>query len=157
MLPAPATMAAPPRMNSSGSSIPAVPPPPVDGAPTGTGLDDWAGVAADGETADGETAGVVVRGVGAGGVVVRPGDRLAVAEPLVPDENGGGVAEDGDDEQAATEASMAAVIQLAAISLAVSLVLALTMCTLMASPHASGRRRGLFRSPCRKERSPLAY
>jgi hypothetical protein len=145
-------MAAPPRIKSSGSSTPAVPPPPVDGAPTGIGLADWVRVAADGEAAR-----VVVPRVGVAGAAVLPGDRLPVAGLLLPGENVGGVAEGGDDEQAATEASMAAVTQLAAVSLALSLVPALTMCTLMGSPHASGRWRGLFRSRCWKGRSPLAY
>jgi hypothetical protein len=149
MLAAPATMAAPPRMKSSGSSTPAVPPPPVDGAPTGIGLADWVRVAAGWVrvAADREAAGAVAPGSGLAGVAVLPGERLPVAEPLLPGENVGGVAEGGDDEQAATEASMAAVTQLAAVSLALSLVPALTMCTLMGSPHASGRRPGPFQVP----------
>jgi hypothetical protein len=147
-------MAAPPRMKSSGSSVPAVPPPPVDGAPTGTWLDGWR---------DGEAAGVVLAGAGLAGVVVLlagellAGELLPVAGPLLPGENVGGVAEGGDDEQAATEASMATVMQPAAASLALSLVPGLTMCALIGSPHASGRKRGLFRSRCWNRRSPLAY
>jgi hypothetical protein len=133
MLPAPATMAAPPRMNSSGSCTPAVPPPPVDGAPAGIGLADWMGAVA------GEVAGALVAGAGAAGVAVPlPGERLPVAGLRLPGENVGGVAEGGDDEQAATEASMAAVMKPAAASLALSLVPALTMCTLIRSPHTSG-------------------
>lgn len=107
-------------------------------APTGTGLADWVGVAGGCEA-----AGVLVPGVGVAVVAVVLGERLPVAGPLLPGENVGGVAgdRDGDDEQAATEASMAAVMQLAAASLALG-----TMRTLMGSPHASGRWRGLFRS-----------
>jgi hypothetical protein len=145
-------MAAPPRIKSSGSSAPAVPPPPVDGAPTGIGLADWVRV-----VAGGEAAGVLVPGAGVAGVAVLLGGRLPVAELLLPGENVGGVAGDRDDEQAATEARMAAEMQLAAVSLALGLVPVLTMCTLMGSPHASGRWRGLFRCRCWKGRSSLAY
>jgi|HubBroStandDraft_3_1064219.scaffolds.fasta_scaffold222414_1 hypothetical protein len=132
MLPAPATMAAPPRRNSSGSCSPAVPPPPVAGAPTGTGLD---GARLDGGSwlADGD-ADVLAVGVGVAGRVVL----LTVVEWLTAGENEGGVAADEGEEQAATEAEarMAKVAQLAAVSLALSLVSAPVMCIFTGPPHA---------------------
>jgi hypothetical protein len=131
MLPAPARMAAPPRLKSKGSWSPAVPPPPVAGAPTGTGRADRSRVG------DGDAEGLAL-GLG----VVDPagllGERLAVAEPLAPGENEGGVAEGEDPEQAATEAeaTMAKVAQLAAVTFALSPAATLVMCMLMGSPHA---------------------
>lgn len=148
MLPAPAKMAAPPRLKSRGSWSPAVPPPPVAGAPTGTGLADRRGVA-DG-VADGDADGLALR-LGVVDPAVVLGERLAVAESLAPGENEGGVADGEDAEQAATEAeaSMAQVTQLAAVSLALSPVPTLVSCILMGSPHASGSWRSVSRGTCK--------
>jgi hypothetical protein len=140
MLPAPARMAAAPRPKRAGSRSPAVPPPPVSGAPAGTGL---AGRSPD---ADDDGLGVVgpalpVAGVVSGGVL--PAELLTVAEPLDPGENVGGDADGEDPEQAATEADaiMATLAQLAAVTRARSPVPALFMGILMESPHAGVRPR----------------
>jgi hypothetical protein len=73
MLPAPARIAAPPRVTSRVSWNPAVPPPPVSGAAVGKALADWVGVG----------VGVgVAEGVGVAGLLA---EALADALALLPD------------------------------------------------------------------------
>jgi hypothetical protein len=98
-----------------------VPPPPVAGAPTGTGLAVW--LCATVGVAEGELAlglGELGEAVLLAGWVVL----LTVAERLLADENGGGVDDGEDPEQAATEAeaSMANAAPLTADSLVLNLV-----------------------------------
>src|ERR1700685_447488 len=98
MLPAPARIAATPSPKSRGCWNPAVPPPPVAGAAVANGL----GVEEFGVgLADGVGVGLA-DGVGVGVIVVLA-DGVAVGL-TVPGENGGGVAEDPDPEQAETAA-----------------------------------------------------
>src|SRR5712692_8626524 len=60
MLPAPTSIAAPPRPKSRASWNPAVPPPPVGGAAVGNGLADGLGVADALGVADGDADGVAL-------------------------------------------------------------------------------------------------
>ena len=136
MLPAPATIAAPPRPTRKVSWNPAVPPPPVSGAAVGKVLADglgagecvWLGVG------DGEWLGVgvslaegVVLGVGVVvAVTVTVGEAVGVAElvPLgePPGDSDGGVADGVPLVQAATDAdaSTVTVAQPIALNLALS-------------------------------------
>jgi hypothetical protein len=159
MLPAPASSAAPPRPKSRPSWIPAVPPPPVAGAPVGTGT-VAVGVAvavavavgvADGD-ADGDAVGDAV-GLAEGladGLAV--GLRLALGARAVPLKNVVGVAdapaegEGVEQAETAAEATMAATPQPMAVDLALSPVPALVP-TVMEPPHASARWRPRFPGP----------
>jgi len=136
MLPAPATIAAPPRPTRKVSWNPAVPPPPVSGAAVGKVLADglgagecvWLGVG------DGEWLGVgvslaegLVLGVGVlVAVTVTLGEAVGVAEPVPvgdpPGDSDGGVAEGVPLVQAATDAdaSTVTVAQPIALNLAPS-------------------------------------
>jgi hypothetical protein len=125
MLPAPARIAAPPRLKSRTSWNPAVPPPPVAGAAVGNWLADGLGVA-DGDAdrlgvadrlADGLTLALGLL------LLADPlGETVGVAEPDRGGEKVVGVAEGVEPEQADTdaEASMAKMAQPAAASLALS-------------------------------------
>jgi hypothetical protein len=113
-----------------------VPPPPVAGAPAGTGRADW--VAGTDCVTVAVTLGL--------GVMVLVTVLLTVAEPLAPGENEGGVNDGEDPEQAATEAE--AIMARAAQPKAVlSPAATLAMGTLMGSPQASGRGRAHFWVP----------
>jgi hypothetical protein len=136
MLPAPTTIAAPPRPTRKVSWNPAVPPPPVSGAALGKVLADglgggvcvWVGVG------DGEWVGVgvslaegVVLGVGVPvAVIVTVGEPVGVAGLVPvgdpPGDSDGGVAEGVPLVQAATDAdaSMVTVAQPIALNLAPS-------------------------------------
>jgi hypothetical protein len=144
MLPAPAKIAAPPRVTSRGSWNPAVPPPPVAGAAAGTGLAAAVCV-------------TVTVGVGVGDAVsVDVGLSLALAEsvtvlvavtegvgePVPPGENDtDGPAEGVDPEQAerVMEASNAMVPQPVMANLALSPGLALVVRTFMKPPQVATR------------------
>jgi hypothetical protein len=150
MLPAPASIAAPPRPKSRASWNPAVPPPPVGGAAVGNGLSDGLGVAAcdaDGlgvAACDADGLGVAAcdaDGLGVVTLAVPLDNPVGVAETLAPGENLVGAAEGEDAVQAetATEASMAKVPQPMAVNLALSPVPAVAVRTFMEPPHASGR------------------
>jgi hypothetical protein len=144
MLPAPAKIAAPPRVTSKGSWNPAVPPPPVAGAAAGTGLAAAVCV-------------TVTVGVGVGDAVsVDVGLSLALAEsvavlvavtegvgePVPPGENDtDGPAEGVDPEQAerVMEASNAMVPHPVMANLALSPGLALVVRTFMKPPRVATR------------------
>jgi hypothetical protein len=136
MLPAPTTIAAPPRPTRKVSWNPAVPPPPVSGAALGNvladglggGVCEWVGVG------DGEWVGVgvslaegVVLGVGVPeAVIVTVGEPVGVAGLVPvgdpPGDSDGGVAEGVPLVQATTDAdaSMVTVAQPIALNLAPS-------------------------------------
>jgi hypothetical protein len=139
MLPAPARIAAPPRPKSTGFWNPAVPTPPVAGAPMAIGLVDGLGVA-------GCDAERLALASGVATFVVPLGGTVAVAEPLPPGEKVAGVGEGDDVAQAArdAEASVARVAQAAAVILALSPVPALVARIFMGSPHASGQVTNRF-------------
>jgi hypothetical protein len=121
-----------------------VPPPPVSGAPAGTGLADRVTVTVGDATTVAVAVGVGVGVVGTSLGEVLSGELLPVAEPLDPGENVGGDAEGEDPEQAATEAeaNMATAAQLTAVTLVLSPVPVVPfMCILVGSPHAPGRAR----------------
>jgi len=125
MLPAPTTIAAPPRPTRKVSWNPAVPPPPVSGAAVGKvladglggGVCEWVGVG----VGDGEWVGVgvslaegVVLGVGVVlAVTVTVGEAVGVAElvrvGVPPGDSDGGVAEGVPLVQAATDADASTV------------------------------------------------
>src|ERR1035438_5666647 len=149
MLPAPARMAAPPRLRSSVSWKPAVPPPPVAGAAVGYGLLDGVGVGVGVGVGDCDgVADAVSEGLAdavSEGLAVPPdevsvgvGDPLPDAEP--PGEREGGVAEGVPPEQAEsdTEASTVRAAQPAALNLPLNLVPAIVVRMPMRPPHASG-------------------
>lgn len=147
MLPAPATMARPPRLSSSVSWNPAVPPPPVAGAAVGKGLADGLGV---GEAewvgvADGVAEGVAValaEGL-ALAVAVEVAVAVAVGRPVLvgepPGGMDGGVADGELPEHAETdtEASTVTVAQAMALNLPLSRVPVMAERILMGPPHAS--------------------
>jgi hypothetical protein len=113
MLPAPTRIAAIPSPKSRVCWNPAVPPPPVAGAEVTNGL-GVAEVLGLGLAGDGVGAGMIVEladGAGAG-VTVGPADGVTVGV-TVPGENGGGVADDPEPEQAeiAKEANMVRAMQ----------------------------------------------
>jgi hypothetical protein len=160
MLPAPASIAAPPSPKSKVSCVPAVPPPPVTGAAVGNRLADEVGVAdrlgvtdrlADGlgvaelpavavavGKADGLVeAPVVTLGAAPGAVL---GTLVDVAEPVTEGENIG-VDEDGLDVQpeTAAEPSMVKVPKPMAVSLVLSAVPAMVVRTFIQPPHAPTR------------------
>jgi len=164
MLPAPASIAAMPMPRSRGSWNPAVPPPPVGGAPVGNGL----GVELEG--ADGVGLGVWL-GVGlAEGLWDGVGDDdadllgvalaelLGVAEPLVPGDDVGSAPDDALPEHAemAMEASMARMPQLTAVNLVRNPVLEVAARPFTEPPHASVRSWTRFQVPHPpKRRGPL--
>jgi hypothetical protein len=164
MLPAPASIAAPPSPKSRGSWNPAVPPPPVGGAAVGNGLADRLRVAdGDGDglrvadglcVADGDAGGLAL----ALGVVTRAeplGEAAGVAEALTAGEDVGSAAEGEDVVQAETaaEVSMVKVPQPMAVNLAPSLVPAVLVRTFMEPPNAPGRWRPRYPVPPRKQTS----
>src|SRR5579864_1641895 len=122
MLPAPTSIAAPPSARSKVPWNPAVPPPPVGGAPAGTGLvvggdgDEFHSRLVEG-LADGLADGLLERLAPGLGVVVPPvplDETAGLAEVLaVGDDVGGSAAEGEDVVQAETnaQASMAAAPQ----------------------------------------------
>lgn len=118
---------------------PAVPPPPVAGAAAGNGLAEWLG--------DGDGLGVadaVAEGLALG---VALAEALAgVAEPDTAGENGVGVGEGEDPEQAETdaEATMAKVAKQAAVNLELRPVPMMVVRIVTGPPYASGRRRAGF-------------
>ena len=139
-----------PSPKSRGCWNPAVPPPPVAGAAVANGLGvEGLGVG----LADGGGVGVIVgRADGVGvGVIVGLADGVTVGL-TVPGENGGGVAEDPDPEQAETaaEANMVKAAQPTTAKLALWPVPMMVVRIFMAPPHASGRWRARFRSRHRK-------
>src|SRR6266851_5404850 len=122
MLPAPATIATPPRARSRVSWNPAVPPPPVAGAAVGKVLADGLGVG------EGEC----------------DGERVGVGDP--PGERDGGVADGVDPVQAETdtEASMVTAAQLRAVNLALSLVPAMVVRISTGPPSCLRQMAGPF-------------
>jgi hypothetical protein len=167
MVPAPASIAAPPTPKSRASWNPAVPPPPVGGAAVGNGLVDGLGVS-DGD-ADGlaDSLGVTDRdadGLALGVVTsaVSLAEAVGVAETLPPGENLVGAAEGEDAVHAeiAAEASMVKVPQPMAVNLALSPVAAVVVRTFMEPPHASAGGGPVSRSWPQKpasERKRVAY
>jgi hypothetical protein len=153
-------MARPPRLNSSVSWNPAVPPPPVAGAAVGKGLGDGLGV---GEAewlcvADGLAEGVSV-GLAEGlelAVPLAVAVAVAVAGPVLvgepPGEMDGGVAEGELPEHAETdmEASTVTVAQAMALNLPLSRVPVMVERILMGPPHASADARPVPGSGIRK-------
>lgn len=134
-----------PSQNGRACWNPAVPPPPVAGAAVGNGLSDGLG---DG---DGVALGLGVVTLGlcvvalALGVAVPVAEVVAVAEPVPPGDNVGGVAEGVPVEQPETDAgaSMAKVAQPAAISLALGAVPTIVV-RILWDRHKS-KARGRFR------------
>jgi len=146
MLPAPASIAAPPRPKSRASWNPAVPPPPVGGAAVGNGLADRLDVA------DGDADGLRLA-LGVVAVAVPLGNAVDLAEALPPGEKLVGAAEGDDAVQAETaaEARRVKVPQPMAVNLALSPVPAVVVRTFMEPPHASGRW-ALFPGPGTRNR-----
>jgi hypothetical protein len=152
-----------PMPRSNGSWNPAVPPPPVGGAPVGNGL----GLGLD--VADGLGLGLAVGlGVALGDELgdvdgERLGEALAellgVAVALVPGDDVVGSAPGGalpEQAETAMEASMARMPQLTAVNLVRSPVPEVAARPFTEPPHASGRSRTRFRVPHpRKRRGPL--
>jgi hypothetical protein len=151
MLPAPAKMAAPPRVKSRGSCNPAVPPPPVAGATAGTGLADavcvcvsgvGVGVVAPAGVGVTDSLGVELALALAEAVAVLLAEIEDVGEAVPPGENEGDAPAEGvDPEQAerVTEASNAMVLHPVMANLALSPVLALVVRTFMEPPHVATR------------------
>jgi hypothetical protein len=140
MLPAPATIAAPPRTTSRGSWNPAVPPPPVAGAAAGTGLAAAVCVTVTVGVGVGEAVSVDVGLSVAVAVLVAEVEGVGVAVP--PGENDtDGPAEGVDPEQAerVMEASKAMVPHPVMASLALSPGLALMVRTFMKPPQVATR------------------
>jgi hypothetical protein len=144
MLPAPATIAAPPRATSRGSWNPAVPPPPVAGAAAGTGLGAAVCVTVTVGVGVGDAVSVDV-GLALGlsvGVAVLVAEVEGVGEVVPPGENDtDGPAEGVDPEQAerVMEASNAMVPHPVMANLALSLGLALVVRTFMKPPRVATR------------------
>jgi hypothetical protein len=144
MLPAPATIAAPPRATSRGSWNPAVPPPPVAGAAAGNGLAEALCVCADAGVGVGVTVSVALaRALAlAEAVSVLLAEAEDVGEPVPPGENDtDGPAEGVDPEQAerVMEASNAMVPHPVMANLALSPGLALMVRTVMKPPQVATR------------------
>jgi hypothetical protein len=140
MLPAPATIAAPPRTTSRGSWNPAVPPPPVAGAAAGTGLAAAVCVTVTVGVGVGEAVSVDV-GLSVA-VAVLVAETEGVGEPVPPGENDtDGPAEGVDPEQAerVMEASNAMVPHPVMANLALSPGLALVVRTFMKPPQVATR------------------
>ncbi len=118
-----------PSPKSRGGWNPAVPPPPVAGAAVTNGLGVAEGLIVG--LADGVTVGLTV-----------------------PGENGGGVAEDPDPEQAETaaEANIVKAAQPTMAKLAPWPVPMMVVRSFMAPPHASGRWRARFPVPVSEEK-----
>ena len=141
MLPAPARIAAPPRVTSRGSWNPAVPPPPVAGAAAGTGLADAVCVCVAGVGVTVSVA-VVLACALAEAVSVLLAETEGVGEPVPPGENDtDGPAEGVDPEQAerVMEASNAMVPHPVMANLALSPGLALVVRTFMKPPQVATR------------------
>ena len=144
MLPAPATIAAPPRATSRGSWNPAVPPPPVAGAAAGTGLAAAVCVTVPVGVGVGDAVSVDV-GLALGlsvGVAVLVADVEGVGVAVPPGENDtDGPAEGVDPEQAerVMEASNAMVPHPMMADLALSPGLALVVRTFMKPPQVATR------------------
>ena len=145
-----------------------MPPPPVAGAAVGNGLAEWRGDADARGVADALAEGLALaRGVAdalaeglapALGVVALAeplGRIVGVAEPVTGDENGVGVGEGEDPEQAETdaEATMAKVAQQAAVNLELRPVPMTAVRIVTGPPYASGGRRTVSRSRHRKRKS----
>jgi hypothetical protein len=131
---------------------PAVPPPPVAGAAVGNELADALGVAAGVGVADGLADGLADERALALGVIARAvplGEVIGLAEPVPPGENGVGVAEGEDPEQAETdtEASMVKAAQPMAVDLARSLIPTMVARIFMGPPDGSGRWLARFPVP----------
>jgi hypothetical protein len=146
-----------------------VPPPPVAGAAVGSGPAECRGVA-DGLCVAGElcvagglcvagelcVAGALAEGLTlALGVVALAEPRggiVGLAEPVTAGENGVGVGDGEDAEQAETdaEATMAKVAQQAAVNLELRPVPMMDARIVTGPPYASGRRRTVSRSRHRK-------
>jgi hypothetical protein len=159
MLPAPASIAAPPRAKSRVSRNPAVPPPPVAGAAVGSGLADGLGAtdcAADGVSdgvSDGDPDGdpdgdsdAVSDGLAlvlAVALAVPLGEMVEVGEVVPAGENEGDPTVDVDVEQAETaaEVSMVMMPQPVTVNIALSPVPAMVVRTFMEPPARSGRRQ----------------
>ena len=140
MLPAPATIAAPPRTTSRGSWNPAVPPPPVAGAAAGTGLAAAVCVTVTVGVGVGEAVSVDV-GLSVA-VAVLLAEVVGVGVAVPPGENDtDGPAEGVDPEQAdrVMEASNAMVPHPMMADLALSLGLALVVRTFMKPPQVATR------------------
>jgi hypothetical protein len=140
MLPAPATIAAPPRTTSRGSWNPAVPPPPVAGAAAGTGLAAAVCVTVTVGVGVGEAVSVDV-GLSVA-VAVLLAEVVGVGVAVPPGENDtDGPAEGVDPEQAerVMEASKAMVPHPVMANLALSTGLALVVRTFMKPPQVATR------------------
>jgi hypothetical protein len=124
---------------------PAVPPPPVAGAAAGNGLAEWLGDADGLGVADAVAEGVSL----ALGVVVLAEPLAGVAEPDTAGENGVGVGEGEDPEQAETdaEATMAKVAKQAAVNLELRPVPMMVVRIVTGPPYAAGGRRAVFPVP----------
>ena len=146
MLPAPARIAAPPRVTSRVSWNPAVPPPPVSGAAVGKAPADWVGVGV------GEGVGVadLLAAALADALVLLPdGEAVAVlvdrpvgmAVPVPvgepPGANDVGVPEGVPPVQAETDADASTAAHPIAINLPLSRVAAMAERIFIGPPHAS--------------------
>jgi len=114
----------------------------VAGASVGTGLAEWRGVADAGGVADALAEGLTLA-LGVVALAEALGRIVGVAEPVTGDENGVGVGEGEDPEQAETdaEATMAKVAQQAAVNLELRAVPMMVVRIVTGPPYASGRRR----------------
>jgi hypothetical protein len=154
MLPAPTSIAATPSAMSGASWTPAVPPPPVGGAPLGIELGDGLPVAADDARrlaeglADGRLvgAGRVVDGLALTLDVLIPAVPLAepvgLGEPAAPGENVAGVDGGDDPVQADAEASTVKVAKPAAVNLAPRPFRAMAVRIFAGPPVSPEKRRG---------------
>ena len=141
------------------SWTPAVPPPPVAGAAVGTGLgvaDGWD--VADALGAADRLAEGLALALGVFAFAVWLGELVGVAEPLTAGENGVGIDEGVDPEQAETdaEASMAKVAQPAAVNFVLSLVPVMVMRILYGTSSCIRQLAGPFpgRGSWREDRGP---
>lgn len=117
MVPAPARTAAPPRARSRASWNPAVPPPPVAGATTGTGLGEGLGDGLGSTDCDGLADGLadglsdaLADGLALWLAVALAVPLVGVGEELAPGDNGGSPAEDEVPKQAETVAETSMVM-----------------------------------------------
>ncbi len=144
MLPAPARIAAPPRVTSRVSWNPAVPPPPVSGAAVGKALADWLGVGEEVGVADllGEALADALALLVAGVALDVPVDvpvgvsvPVPVGEP--PGANDVGVPEGVPPVQAETDADASTAAHPIAINLPLNRVPAMTERIFIGPPRAS--------------------
>ena len=150
MLPAPARIAAPPRVTSRVSWNPAVPPPPVSGAAVGKALADWLGVGEGLGGADllaealADALALLVAGVALDvsvgvpvGVDVPVGVSVTVPVGEPPGANDVGVPEGVPPVQAETDADASTAAHPIAINLPLSRVPAMTERIFIGPPRAS--------------------